>query len=111
VPLAGFTAAYPITVLVETRSPSTDSQGLPTFGPPVTVGEFGLDPRAAGGGVSVILAATPPTRAQALSVPIALEGIDGLGGASIGEDGHPVLIAESVFGRTILATASRQPRR
>jgi uncharacterized protein len=105
VPLTGFTAAYPITVLVEVRWPSTDSQGLPTFGPPVTVGEFGFDPRAAGGGISVILAATPPTRAQALSVPIALEGIDGLGGVSIGEDDHPVLIAESVFGHTILATA------
>jgi phage tail sheath protein FI len=105
-PLATLTAAYPITVLVEVRWPSVDSQGLPTFGPAQTVGEFGFDPRAAGGGVSTILAANPPTRALALTVPIALEGVDGLGGVSIPADDLPTLIAESLLGDAILATAS-----
>ncbi len=103
--LSEATTVNPITVVVDVRAPSVDSQGLPTYGPPVTVGEFGFDPRAAGGGVSVILAANPPTRAQSLTVPIALEGVDGLAGVSADADHLPALIAEALLGTTILSKA------
>lgn len=103
--LASASAVYPITVVVEVSVPAVDSQGLPILGPPGTVGEFSFDPRAAGGGISVVLAANPPTRAQALTIPIALEGVDGLGSHSASADDLPGLIAEALLGPAVLATA------
>ena len=105
-PLTAATAVYPITVVVDVSFPGVDSQGLPIFGPPQTAGEFGFDPRAAGGGVTVVLSANPPTRTQALTVPIALEGVDGLGGPSVPADDKPGLIAEALLGPSVLATAA-----
>jgi phage tail sheath protein FI len=105
--LSTATDVYPITVVVDVSMPGVDSQGLPIFGPPTTVGEFGFDKRAAGGGVSVVLNRNPPTRAQALTVPIALDGVSDVTGTA--DDDHvPALIAEAMFGPKILATA-KQP--
>ena len=94
--------AYPLTVAVDVQFPSVDTQGLPAFGPSQTVGVFGFDPRAVGTGISTVLTANPPTQAQALSVPLALEGTDALGGATA--DDVPGLMAEALFGPAILAT-------
>src|SRR5262249_54727935 len=73
--------------------------------PPEAVGEFGFDPRTAGGGVTVVLSANPPSRAQALTVPIALEDVDTLRGSSIPPDDLASLIAEALLGPDVLATA------
>lgn len=107
-PLSSATAVYPITVVVNVGFPSVNPQGLPIFGPPQTVGQFGFDPRAAGGGVSVVLAANPPTRAQSLTIPIALEGVGDLGGPSVSADDIPALIAEALLSTEVLATAASQ---
>jgi uncharacterized protein len=101
------TAVYPITVVVDASMPGVDSQGLPVFGPPTTVGEFGFDKRAAGGGISVVLSPNPPTRAQSLTVPIALEGVSDVTGKA-DDDHEAALIAAALLGPTILATA-KQP--
>jgi phage tail sheath protein FI len=99
--LSDATAVYPITAIVDVQAPSVDSQGLPTFGPPTTVGEFSFDPRAAGGGITTVLAANPPSRAQGLTIPIALEGIP----ASTAADETATTIANALFGETVLETA------
>jgi phage tail sheath protein FI len=106
-PLPGATAVFPITVVIDVSFPSVNPQGLPVFGPPQTVGEFGFDPRAAGGGISV-LASNPPTRAQALTIPIALEGVP-KPNPSLPADDIPTLIAEALFGTAVMATPSSQP--
>ncbi|MFL6107546.1 MAG: phage tail sheath family protein [Marmoricola sp.] len=95
-----------LTIVVEVEKPTVNSQGLTAFGPRTTVGEFGFDPRANGTGVTTVLTKNPPTRTQALTVPVALEGADLLGAAS--EDENPIKIAEVIFGTTIIATASNQ---
>jgi Bacteriophage tail sheath protein len=104
--LASADAVYPITVLVEVQRPIVDAQGLPAFGPPQAVGEFGFDPRAVGTGITTVLTANPPTRAQYLTVPIAVEGADLLASLPPGPDELPGMIAEAIFGGTILATAA-----
>jgi Bacteriophage tail sheath protein len=104
--LSSATAVYPVAVVVSVSFPGVDTQGLPIFGPPQTVGTFGFDPRAAGGGVTVVLNANPPTRAQALTIPIAIEGADSLGGPSVSADDLPGLIAEALLGPAVLATAA-----
>ena len=78
--LASVAFAYPVTVAVDIRFPTVDSQGLPAFGPSQNVGVFGFDPRATGTGISTVLTANPPSRSQALSVPLALEGTGDVGG-------------------------------
>jgi phage tail sheath protein FI len=95
------TAVYPITVVVDVSAPTVDPQGLPAFGPPTTVGEFGFDPRAAGGGITTVLAANPPVRAQGLTIPIALEGIPDTTPA----DEMATTIANALFGEAVLKTA------
>ena len=105
-PLSSATSVYPITVVVDVSFPGVNPQGLPVFGPPQTVGEFGFDPRAAGGGISVVLAPNPPTRAQSLTIPIALEGAGDLGSPSEPADDIPALIAEALLGDDVLATAA-----
>ncbi len=107
-PLSTATAVYPITVVVDVSFPGVDSQGLPVFGPPQTVGEFGFDPRAAGGGLTTVLSKNPPTRAQALTVPIAIEGAGGLASPSSSADDLPGLIAEALLGPAVLLTATQQ---
>jgi phage tail sheath protein FI len=52
-----------------------------------------------------VLTADPPTRAQGLRIPIALEGVDGLGGPSVPADDLPALIAEALLGEGVLATS------
>jgi phage tail sheath protein FI len=103
--LADVSFAYPLTVAVDARFPTVNAQGLPAFGPALNVGVFGFDPRAVGSGISTVLAANPPTRAQGLTVPLALEGTDALGGVSVTPDDLPGLIAEALFGPAIIATA------
>jgi len=98
-PLAEAGAVYPITALVEVQHPTVDAQGLPAFGAPQAVGEFGFDPRAVGTGITTVLTANPPTRRAALSVPIAIEGLDALGASS---DELPGAIARALFDATIL---------
>jgi len=105
-PLASATFAYPLTVAVDVQFPSVNAQGLPALGPSQTIGVFGFDPRAVGTGISTVLTANPPTRAQALSVPLALEGTAALGGVSVSLDDLPGLIAEALFGPDIIATAT-----
>jgi phage tail sheath protein FI len=104
--LADAAAVHPLTVLVEVQRPTVDAQGLPAFGPPQSLGEFGFDPRAVGTGISTVLAANPPTRRQALTVPIALEDTDALTSLPAAPDELPGAIAIALFGRTILETAS-----
>jgi phage tail sheath protein FI len=106
--LSSGVAVYPVTVVVDVSFPSFDSQGLPVFGAPQTVGEFGFDPRAAGGGLTTVLYKNPPTRAQALTVPIAIEGVDGLSNTSASLDDVPGLIAEALLGPAVLDTATEQ---
>jgi uncharacterized protein len=96
---------YPLTVLVEVQRPTIDAQGLPAFGPRQSLGEFGFDPRAVGTGISTVLTANPPTRRQALSVPVALEGVDGLGSPPPAPDEVAGTVAAAIFGPAILATA------
>jgi phage tail sheath protein FI len=103
--LSAATAVYPISAEVSVQAAGVDAQGLPAFGAPQSLGVFGFDPRAAGGGLSVVLNANPPTRAQALTVPIALEGVDALGGPSLSADDLAGDIAAAIFGPTTLATA------
>lgn len=97
-------AIHPLTAIVEAQRPTINSQGLPAFGPPGTVGQFGFDPRAVGTGISTVLTANPPTRGLALTVPIALEGVGDLTAADA--DAVPIAIATALFGDTILATSS-----
>jgi phage tail sheath protein FI len=106
--LPSATDVYPITVVVDVSFPGINPQGLPVFGPPQTIGEFGFDPRAAGGGISAVLVPNPPTRAQALTIPIALEGVP-QPGPSLPADDIPALIAEALFGTDVMATPSSQP--
>ncbi|MFJ9561464.1 phage tail sheath family protein [Streptomyces fuscichromogenes] len=94
---------YPLTALVEVQHPTVDAQGLPAFGPPQAVGEFGFDPRAAGTGITTVLTANPPTRRAALSVPVAVEGVSGLG--QVSADDLPRVIAAALFDATILETS------
>lgn len=100
--LADVTAAFPLTLVVEAQRPTRNNQGLPTLGPQVALGEFGFDPRAIGTGVSTVLAINPPTRGQALAIPVAIEGVEGLGAAA---DDLPLAIAEALLGTDVLATA------
>ena len=104
-PLASALFAYPLKVAVDVQFPVVNAQGLPALGPSQTVGVFGFDPRATGTGISSVLAANPATRAQWLTVPVALEGTDTLGGPSVGPDDLAGLIAEALFGSAIIATA------
>jgi phage tail sheath protein FI len=104
-PLDSATEVYPLTVSVDVQFPSLNAQGLPAYGPSQNVGVFGFDPRAAGTGISTVLTANPPTRSQALTVPVALEGVDGLGGTSASDDDIPGLLAEALLGPDIIATA------
>ena len=92
---------YPLSVAVDVAFPSVDAQGLPTFGPTRTVGVFGFDPRAVGSGISTVLTKNPPTQAQALTVPLALEGTRALGAVDDDLPGH---IVETLFGPTIIAS-------
>ncbi|GGM96314.1 phage tail sheath subtilisin-like domain-containing protein [Streptomyces fuscichromogenes] len=94
---------YPLTALVEVQHPTVDAQGLPAFGPPQAVGEFGFDPRAVGTGITTVLTANPPTRRAALSVPVAVEGVAGLG--QVSADDLPRVIAAALFDATILETS------
>jgi uncharacterized protein len=103
--LASVSFVYPLSVAVDVQFPTVNAQGLPALGPSQTIGVFGFDPRAVGSGISTVLAANPPTRAQGLTVPLALEGTDALGGVSVTPDDLPGLIAEALFGPAIIATA------
>jgi phage tail sheath protein FI len=105
-PLANADTVYPITALVEVQRPTVDAQGLPSFGPLQPVGEFGFDPRAVGTGITTVLTANPPTRSQHLTVPIAIEDAPLLASPPPAPDELPGLIAEAIFGATILATAA-----
>ncbi|WP_405868111.1 phage tail sheath subtilisin-like domain-containing protein [Streptomyces sp. NBC_01515] len=104
-PLDEATAVYPLTALVEVQHPTVDPQGLPAFGAPQAIGEFGFDPRAVGTGISTVLTANPPTRRAALTVPIALEGVDGLVAADAPADSLPTAIALALFDSDILRTS------
>jgi phage tail sheath protein FI len=100
-------AVYPLTVALDASRPTVDAKGLAAFGPPVSLGEFGFDPRAIGTGISTVLTANPPTRRQALTVPLAVEGVDDLlPSPSAGPDAVPGAIAATIFGADVLATAS-----
>ena len=100
--LADATAAYPLTAVVAVQRPTLTQQGLPGFGPEEVIGEFGFDPRAAGTGIDTVLTANPPTRAQALTVPIALESLP----APEAADDVPREVAHAIFDATVLATAA-----
>ncbi len=104
--LADAAQVYPLTVSVDVQFPTINAQGLPAFGPSQNAGVFGFDPRAVGTGISTVLTANPPTRAQALAVPVALEGADGLGGRSASLDDVPGLLAEALLGPDVIATAT-----
>lgn len=103
--LADAIAVHPITVLVETQRPTVDSQELAAFEPAQSFGEFGFAARAAGTGINTVLSANPPTRAQALTVPIAPEAAEVLG-ATLNADEVPHALATSLLGTTVLGTAA-----
>jgi phage tail sheath protein FI len=93
----------PISVLVSVQAPTVNGQGLATFGPPNAVGVFGFDPRAVGTGITTVLTANPPSRAQALTVPIALEPGSGL---PTDPDELAVAIPTQILGTAVLKTAT-----
>ncbi len=100
-PVSAAEAVHPLTAVVAVQRPTVTQQGLPGFGPEEVVGEFGFDPRVTGTGIDTVLTANPPTRAQALTVPVALEDLP----APATADDVPRTVAEAIFGATILATA------
>jgi uncharacterized protein len=91
--------AYPLTVTADVQSPTVNGQGLPSLSSPVSIGEFGLDPRGGAGALSNVLATDPPTRNQALTVPVALD-LSGLGATA---DTLAAGLATAIFGSTILS--------
>lgn len=95
----------PISVLVSVQVPTLNGQGLATFGPPNAVGVFGFDPRAVGSGITTVLTANPPSRSQALTVPIALEAAAGL---PTDPDKLAVAIPTQILGDTVLKTATEK---
>ena len=101
--LADTVSVFPLTALVEAQRPTVDGQGLPAFGAPLAVGEFGFDPRAAGS-ITTVLTANPAARGDALTVPVALEGVDDLDAS---DDALPVALAEALFGAAVLGTAAQ----
>ena len=94
-------AAYPLTVRVDVQLPTVNAQGLATFGTATTVGEFNFDQRSATG-ISTVLALTPPTRAQGLTLPLVIEGVDSL---NLDLDKRAVAMTAELFTSTILGTA------
>jgi uncharacterized protein len=102
--LAEAQQVYPLTVSVDVQFPTVSAQGLAALGPSQNVGVFGFDPRAVGTGISTVLTANPPTRAQALTVPVALEGVKDLQSPSGSPDDVPGLVAEALFGLNFIAT-------
>jgi phage tail sheath protein FI len=86
-----------LTVLVEVSRPFRNADGTVGYGPPELLGEFGFDPRAANG-LSRVLSINPPTRQQALTLPIALELNDQL----TGEDAA-ITLAGVLFPDDVLA--------
>lgn len=98
--LAAATAVYPITVAVDVQQPTVDGQGLATFGPPTTIGEFGFDPRSAGGGITGVLTADPVNRVQALTIPLAVEGVP-----TTPTNDSATAVAVGLLGTAVLATA------
>jgi phage tail sheath protein FI len=100
--LAAASFAYPLTVSVDVRFPIINSQGLPSLGPFQNVGVFGFDPRAVGTGITTVLTANPPTRAQALYVPLALD-TSAVDTPSTSPDEVPGLIAEALFGQATIS--------
>lgn len=103
--LADAIAVQPITVLVETQRPTADPEGRPVFEPALLLGELDFDPRAAGTGLSDVLSANPPTRTQALTVPIILDAAEVLG-TPLTADEVPNALATALLGPTVLATAA-----
>ena len=91
--------AYPLTVTVDVQTPTVNGQGLPSLSAPVSIGEFGLHCCAGAGALSKVLATDPPTRNQALTVPVALDP-SGLGGSA---DTLAADLAAAIFGSTILS--------
>jgi len=91
--------AYPLTVTVDVQSPTTNGQGLPSLGSPLSIGEFALDPRAGASALSNVLVTDPSTRGQALTVPVALD-LSGLGATP---DTLAADLATAIFGSTILS--------
>jgi len=102
--LAHAATAHPLTVLVEVQRPSTDTQGLPSYGPPQAIGEFGFDPRSATG-ISNVLTVNPVIRRDALTVPIALEGVSDLAEFAGSADALPGALALALLGSGILLTS------
>ncbi|HXH78138.1 phage tail sheath subtilisin-like domain-containing protein [Nocardioides sp.] len=92
-----------LTVLVETQTPTLNRQGQATYGPRTAVGEFGFDQRAIGTGVTTVLTANPPSRGQAMTVPIAFEPA-----ASLPNDPAKwtVAVVGEIFTDAILKTAT-----
>ena len=103
--LAADIPVLPISVLVSVQVPTVNGQGLATFGPPTAVGAFGFDPRAIGTGVTTVLTANPPSRAQALTVPLALEAAAGL---PTDPDKLAVAVPTQILGDTVLRTATEK---
>ena len=93
---------FPITVLVETQTPTLNRQGLATYGPRTTVGEFGFDQRAVGTGITTVLTANPPSRRHALTVPFAFEPAAALPNSPAE---WTVAVVGEIFTDTILRTA------
>ena len=98
VALSAVAQVFPLTIVVDVRIPSVDPQGLPALGPPLSLGEFGFDPRAAGTGITTVLTANPPTRRQAVTVPLALEPASPSATAALPNDDSAAAIAEGLFG-------------
>jgi phage tail sheath protein FI len=99
--LSGATHVYPLTVRVEVRSPTVDSRGVPTFGPVQTTGTFDFDPRAATG-ISNVLTASPATQAIAASLPIQLDGVGAVVGATPDDTASDKMIAALFDAATVL---------
>jgi len=99
--ISALKAAYPLTVQVDVQKPTVNAQGLATFGPATTIGEFGFDPRSANG-ISTVLSLTPPTRAQELTLPIVIENVKTLVADA---DQRAIAMTGELFTAAILGTA------
>ncbi|GAC1361320.1 MAG: phage tail sheath family protein [Actinomycetota bacterium] len=95
--LAGASNVYPLTAVVEVSFPTTDSQGIPGFGPLSLVGAFGFDPRASNA-LTAVLTPSPLNGEQFLTVPVAIEGFGELSGNEAG-----ITIATTLFGASNIA--------
>lgn len=103
----------PVTVVVSVAYPTVNVQGARTFGPQMTLGEFGFDPRNADA-LNRTFTRRPATRLDFLTSPISLE-IQPQGGETDPfnppdqnkKDQFPLDFARELLGATVIGSLSK----